>query len=66
MNPRQYRLITELCLWTAVMCAFLVDEATGLYKLMVNVIFVSVGVISLVTYFYNQHTLRKPEENQKP
>lgn len=64
MNPRWYGLIMELCLWTAVICvflvcAFLVDEATGLYKLMINALFVLAGVMSLVTYFYNQHILRE-------
>lgn len=66
MSSGRYRLITESCLWIAIICAFLVDESAGLYRILINTVFVSAGLISLVTYFYNQHLLKRQEDNRQP
>jgi len=59
MDSRRYGLITGFCFWVLIICAFTVDKVPGQYKVLVHIIVGSVGLISLVTYFYNQHLLNK-------
>ena len=63
MKPAWYRMITNICVLVVVVSALLFDRVVGVYQTLIGVIAVLAAIVSVKTYFYNQHLLIKEDNN---
>ena len=63
MNPIWYKWVVNTCLIIVVVSALSFDRVSGVYQTLIGVAAVLAAIVSVITYFYNQHLLRKRDEN---
>ncbi len=66
MNPVWYGRIQNVCMVVVVACVLLFDRVGGGYQTLIGVVAVLASIVSVTTYFYNQHLLRKEKDSTQP
>lgn len=59
-----YERVVNTCLIVAAVSIVEASRTGGVYEIIFNAVAILASVVSVATYFYNQHLLRKQEDDK--
>ena len=65
MNPVLYSRITNICIVVVMASVFMYDRVGDGWKMLLIICASLAALVSVITYFYNQHLMRKNDDSSQ-